>query len=138
MRMLQKSWPFFLAMGMVGVQVVSAEQPAPPAKAAAQMYTCPMHPQIRWAAPAECPLCGMKLSPVVTKTAPAGPTDPHKGMQMGKENMEHMMGCEMCKGMMGGCNMNMNHRSAPAANKAAPSRGYSPSRSSGGRGGCGC
>ena len=27
------------------------------------IYTCPMHPQIRQAAPASCPICGMALEP---------------------------------------------------------------------------
>jgi len=29
------------------------------------IYTCPMHPQIRRAAPGNCPICGMTLEPVV-------------------------------------------------------------------------
>ncbi len=29
-------------------------------------YTCPMHPQIRQAAPGNCPICGMTLEPVIT------------------------------------------------------------------------
>lgn len=141
MKTLQIARALILAMCVLGVKAVSAEQPAPsvPSKATASktMYTCPMHPQIRWTAPAECPLCGMKLSPVATKAAPVGSADQHKGMQM-ERNMEQMMGgCGMCKGMME-CEMNMNHGSAPAASRTAPSRGYSPKGSSGGRGGCGC
>jgi RND family efflux transporter MFP subunit len=33
--------------------------PGPPA--AADMWTCPMHPEVRQATPGECPLCGMDL-----------------------------------------------------------------------------
>ena len=29
------------------------------------IYTCPMHPQIRQAAPGNCPICGMALEPMV-------------------------------------------------------------------------
>ena len=40
----------------------------PSAVAAAEpgtIYTCPMHPQIRRAAPGNCPICGMALEPVM-------------------------------------------------------------------------
>ena len=38
------------------------------------IYTCPMHPQIRQAAPGSCPICGMALEPdVITADAPANP-----------------------------------------------------------------
>jgi len=30
-----------------------------------RMYTCPMHPEVRQRAPANCPKCGMTLEPVV-------------------------------------------------------------------------
>lgn len=29
------------------------------------VYTCPMHPQVRQAAPGACPICGMALEPVL-------------------------------------------------------------------------
>jgi Cu+-exporting ATPase len=38
--------------------------PAPPAGAAARLYTCPMHPEIEQEGPGTCPLCGMALEPV--------------------------------------------------------------------------
>ena len=40
---------------------------AEPAQAAAEgtVYTCPMHPEIRQAAPGSCPICGMALEPVM-------------------------------------------------------------------------
>ncbi len=38
--------------------------PLPSATAAADIYTCPMHPQIRQVGPGACPICGMALEPV--------------------------------------------------------------------------
>ena len=38
--------------------------------AAKQLYTCSMHPQIRQDHPGDCPICGMKLVPVVASAAP--------------------------------------------------------------------
>ncbi len=40
---------------------VNMEQAAP----AGTIYTCPMHPEIRQAAPGNCPKCGMTLEPVM-------------------------------------------------------------------------
>src|SRR6516162_5143306 len=37
-------------------------EPAPPQQDT--IYTCPMHPQIRRAAPGNCPICGMALEPL--------------------------------------------------------------------------
>ena len=43
-----------------------AASAAPPrAPPAGTTYTCPMHPQIRRAAPGSCPICGMALEPVL-------------------------------------------------------------------------
>lgn len=33
--------------------------------AAAQIYTCPMHPEVRHAGPGSCPKCGMALEPLI-------------------------------------------------------------------------
>lgn len=39
-----------------------------------QIYTCPMHPQIRQEGPGNCPICGMALEPeVVTLEAQENP-----------------------------------------------------------------
>lgn len=37
----------------------------PPAAAEGTIYTCPMHPEIRQAAPGNCPICGMALEPLM-------------------------------------------------------------------------
>jgi len=58
----------------------AAQAPAQPvATAAAQLYTCSMHPQIVREAPGQCPICGMDLvpkasgdNPVAADTAGAG------------------------------------------------------------------
>jgi hypothetical protein len=42
---------------------VPAAAPAPAAPAAATVYTCPMHHDVRAATPGECPKCGMALVP---------------------------------------------------------------------------
>jgi multidrug efflux pump subunit AcrA (membrane-fusion protein) len=49
-------------------------QVATPLRAAGQLYTCGMHPQIIKQAPGDCPICGMKLTPIRANTAgaPAG------------------------------------------------------------------
>jgi membrane fusion protein, copper/silver efflux system len=38
------------------------------ADAAGQIYTCPMHPQIRQPGPGRCPICSMALVPATTET----------------------------------------------------------------------
>ncbi|MDR0902030.1 MAG: hypothetical protein LBM92_04585 [Opitutaceae bacterium] len=40
----------------------------PPLRAAGQLYTCGMHPQIIKTEPGDCPICGMKLTPVRANT----------------------------------------------------------------------
>ncbi len=48
-----------------------AVEPAPMAKGT--IYTCPMHPEVRQAAPGSCPICGMALEPagVSAETGPS-------------------------------------------------------------------
>jgi P-type Cu+ transporter len=43
---------------------LSKAEREPQTAAAATIYTCPMHPQIRQAKPGPCPICGMALEPV--------------------------------------------------------------------------
>src|SRR3954471_24283641 len=40
-----------------------SQAPPTPAQPGA-LYTCPMHPEIRRAAPGSCPICGMALEPL--------------------------------------------------------------------------
>ena len=53
----------------------AAAPAAPPKSGAPQIYTCPMHPEIRQPAPGRCPKCGMVLVPVKTgeEAASLGP-----------------------------------------------------------------
>lgn len=116
-----------------------------------KLYTCPMHPQIRWTRADSCPICDMKLVPVKTATPNsneqrAQPDQPqldhnamtmpgHNHMQMDHSGMDQGMGgCGMCMEMMG--KGNMNHSATPAIQKAAPPRGYY-SRGAGYGRGCG-
>lgn len=46
--------------------------------AAEQLWTCGMHPQIIKKEPGNCPICGMKLTPVRANTANAGATGERK------------------------------------------------------------
>ncbi len=42
-------------------------------EASTTIWTCAMHPQIRMDHPGNCPICGMKLIPLVQETAPLNP-----------------------------------------------------------------
>ncbi len=44
---------------------------APSADEPAEIYTCPMHPEVRQAGPGACPFCGMALEPLVVRSARA-------------------------------------------------------------------
>jgi len=48
---------------------------AAPATAAATIWTCPMHPEIRRDAPGACPICGMALEPKVASLDDAPSAD---------------------------------------------------------------
>ncbi|MFI5336304.1 MAG: efflux RND transporter periplasmic adaptor subunit [Opitutales bacterium] len=52
-----------LALGLA-TTVLRLTPPARAETAAKQLYTCGMHPQIIKDAPGDCPICGMKLTPV--------------------------------------------------------------------------
>jgi RND family efflux transporter MFP subunit len=43
-----------------------------------QLYTCGMHPQVIEHKPGNCPICGMKLTPVRKQAGPKAPTAEHK------------------------------------------------------------
>lgn len=52
-------------LGIVIVANVFAQSPPLPATQPAIVYSCPMHPGVRSAAPGNCPECGMTLVPLV-------------------------------------------------------------------------
>jgi P-type Cu+ transporter len=53
--------------------VAASSKPSSPGMVNAQVYTCPMHPQIRQTGPGNCPICGMALEPEVV-TLETGPS----------------------------------------------------------------
>ncbi|MDX6767403.1 MAG: efflux RND transporter periplasmic adaptor subunit [Candidatus Methylacidiphilales bacterium] len=61
------------AMVLIGAGGCSQKQ----APTAGKIYTCSMHPQIRQDHPGDCPICGMKLVPVVASSAVSPSADPH-------------------------------------------------------------
>ena len=54
----------FLSPPTADAAAAPAVEP-PPDGAAATVYTCPMHPQIRQDHPGSCPICGMALEPLM-------------------------------------------------------------------------
>ena len=57
--------------GSGGAHPAAAEKP----EAAATLYTCPMHPEVKQAGPGNCPKCGMALEPMGAPAAPATRTE---------------------------------------------------------------
>lgn len=53
--------------------VAASSKPSGPGMVNAQVYTCPMHHQIRQTEPGNCPICGMALEPEVA-TLETGPS----------------------------------------------------------------
>jgi hypothetical protein len=63
-----------LALGLVSAfagadQPKSAGEPDSKSAAAAQKYTCPMHPEVIVDKPGKCPKCGMTLVPLKSPEA---------------------------------------------------------------------
>lgn len=60
----------------------------PSAHAAEQLYTCGMHPQVIKDAPGNCPICGMKLTPVRANSAkPPANASGERGVKYYKSTM---------------------------------------------------
>ena len=59
-----KSSASFLRLALCAVIALIAGFSLPDANAAEQLYTCGMHPQIIKKEPGNCPICGMKLTPI--------------------------------------------------------------------------
>jgi NADH:ubiquinone oxidoreductase subunit 6 (subunit J) len=69
---------FLILAGMVGAVIFAKrERTLAPLRAAAtpsagaEIYTCPMHPEIRQQGPGQCPICGMNLAPAEQPVAHA-------------------------------------------------------------------
>ncbi|HEX5443745.1 MAG TPA: heavy metal-binding domain-containing protein [Pirellulales bacterium] len=117
------------------------------------LYTCPMHPQIQWTGPVDCPICGMKLKLKQANGAGNGKApmnaDEHADMRgMDDQNMgdvqgmddqsmggmDDMMCCPGCMGMGGMPGMKRGNGSPKASRKASGGRSMSGMAGLG----CGC
>lgn len=67
-------WP---VLGLVAVTLFAAEQ----------LYTCGMHPQIIKKEPGNCPVCGMKLTPIRANTSAAGTAAGERTIKFYKSTM---------------------------------------------------
>jgi len=65
---------------------VPAAPEAAPATAAKTLYTCGMHPQVIQDHPGNCPICGMKLTPIQRPTA--GTAAPRPGESLSRTDAE--------------------------------------------------
>ncbi len=151
--------PRFAALTLAAVASIlgTAAIAAPPARPFArkvtqlqqQLYTCPMHSDIRWTRPGACPECGMKMvamkagaGTVVrqneSKTMPGMPDESsnhnHDGMEMNHNGMGGMSG-----GMGMGCGcMDMGGMSGGGASAGRKVMGSGSYGRGGGGGRCGC
>ena len=137
-----------LALSSAGSAQEKQQRTDPKSATGNQIYTCPMHQQIQWSRPDQCPVCNMKL---VAKGAQSPPvTDEmadhsrmsmgHEGMHDGHGGMSMMMGCgcAMCMEMMGMGYTNGNRVTAPAPATRRASPTYMPYPSRRFSRGCGC
>jgi NADH-quinone oxidoreductase subunit J len=79
---------FLILAGIAGAVILAKRERTPvqepevmgagAAKSSAQIYTCPMHPEIRQQEPGKCPICGMSLVPA-EGTSGSGGQSPHGG-----------------------------------------------------------
>lgn len=138
-----------LGIGMAVVAGEPADRASRKPAVPSALYTCAMHPEIRWSKPDDCPVCGMKLTAVnARKQLPKVDDTNHEEMQMDHGAMQHdgmpmdhasmgpmMGGCGMCMEMMD--MSSMRQAPAPAARKIAAPRHRGRGRGAVGRG-CGC
>jgi hypothetical protein len=75
---------FLILAGMVGAvifakreRILAPQRVAATPSAGAEIYTCPMHPEIWQQGPGQCPICGMNLAPAEQPVthSPAGALD---------------------------------------------------------------
>jgi len=79
---------FLILAGIAGAVILAKRERTPVqepevmgagvAKSSAQIYTCPMHPEIRQQEPGKCPICGMSLVPAEETSGSSGQS-PHGG-----------------------------------------------------------
>jgi len=74
---------FLILAGIAGAVILAKRERTPvqrpeAAQSSAQIYTCPMHPEIRQHEPGKCPICGMNLVPVEETSVSSGQS-PHGG-----------------------------------------------------------
>src|SRR5579864_2694609 len=73
---------FLILAGIAGAVILAKRERTPvqepeavgagAAQSSAQMYTCPMHPEIRQQEPGKCPICGMSLVPAEEPSGSGG------------------------------------------------------------------
>jgi NADH-quinone oxidoreductase subunit J len=79
---------FLILAGIAGAVILAKRERTPvqepevmgagAAQSSAQIYTCPMHPEIRQQEPGKCPICGMSLVPA-EETSGSGGQSPQGG-----------------------------------------------------------
>jgi RND family efflux transporter MFP subunit len=76
---MMAAWFMIAASGWVFTGCRPASPPATSENAAATLYTCGMHPQVVQDKPGNCPICGMKLTPIRKQPASPGATNTTTG-----------------------------------------------------------
>ncbi len=71
MRTLRIAGAVWLLLVSAVLVTSCSKSPSADTKGEKTLYTCSMHPQIIRDKPGDCPICGMKLTPIKKKSAPA-------------------------------------------------------------------